>query len=97
MSFVQILEFDTRHPDEIEALMNEWHSRTETTSAVQREVVAQHHSRPGHYVAIIEFLSYEDAQRNSKLPETEKFNVQMSRLCDGTIKFSDYDVIRDRS
>ncbi|MFI9561102.1 hypothetical protein [Nonomuraea endophytica] len=97
MSFVQILEFDTKRSGEVETLMNEWRSQTMSTRTVKREVVAKHHNRPDHYVAIVEFSSYEEAQRNSKLPETDRFNAQMTKLCEGPIEFSDYDVIRDKS
>ncbi|MEV4372578.1 hypothetical protein AB0J71_36280 [Nonomuraea sp. NPDC049637] len=64
---------------------------------MQREVVAKHRDRPDHYVALVEFSSCEEAQRNSRLPETDRFNAHMVKLCDGPITFSDYDVIRDKS
>ncbi|MEV0386725.1 hypothetical protein [Nonomuraea sp. NPDC050643] len=97
MSFVQILEFDTKRAGEVESLMNEWRTQTKSTRTVKREVVARHHDRPDHYMAIVEFNSYEDAQRNNKLPETDRFNAQMTKLCEGPIEFANYDVIRDKS
>ncbi|MBO3751733.1 hypothetical protein J5X84_37155 [Streptosporangiaceae bacterium NEAU-GS5] len=97
MSFVQILEFDTKRAGEVESLMNDWRAQTGNTHTVRREVMARHHDRPNHYVAVVEFSSYEDAQRSNKLPETDQFNAQMTRLCEGPIEFSDYDVIRDKS
>ncbi|MEU5869454.1 hypothetical protein ABZ815_50410 [Nonomuraea sp. NPDC047529] len=97
MSFVQILEFNTKRAAEVESLMNEWRTQTEGKRHVQREVVAKHRDRPDHYVALVEFSSYEEAQRNSRLPETDRFNAHMVKLCEGPIKFSDYDVIRDKS
>jgi hypothetical protein len=97
MSFVQILEFDTKRAGEVESLMNEWRTQTKGTRYVKREVVAKHHDHPDHYVAIVEFSSYEEAQRNSKLPETDRFNAHMAKLCEGPIEFSNYDVIRDKS
>ncbi|WP_336207189.1 hypothetical protein [Nonomuraea sp. LPB2021202275-12-8] len=97
MSFVQILEFDTKRAGEVESLMNEWRTQTESTRTVKREVVARHRDRPDHYMAIVEFASYEEAQQNSKLPETDRFNAHMTKLCDSPITFSNYDVIRDKS
>ncbi|SEH03533.1 hypothetical protein SAMN05444920_13836 [Nonomuraea solani] len=97
MSFVQILEFNTKRAGDVETLMNEWRTQTKSTRTVKREVVAKHHTRPDHYVAIVEFASFEEAQRSSKLPETDQFNAHMAKLCDGPIEFSDYDVIRDKS
>jgi quinol monooxygenase YgiN len=97
MSFVQIMEFDTKRAGEVESLMNNWRTQTKTTRTVKREVVARHHDRPNHYVAVVEFPSYEDAQRSNKLPETDQFNAQMAQLCEGPIEVSTYDVIRDKS
>lgn len=97
MGFVQILEFDTKQVSDIESLMSEWRTETSGKSTVRHEVVARDHTRPNHYVAIVEFPSWEDAQRNSKLAETERFSAKMAKLCDGPVKFGDYDVIRDKS
>ncbi|MFG2006713.1 hypothetical protein ACGFNU_46965 [Spirillospora sp. NPDC048911] len=97
MGFVQILEFDTEQVSEIESLMSEWRTEASDKSTVRHEVVARDHTRPNHYVAIIDFPSWEDAQRNSKLAETERFSARMAKLCDGPVKFGDYDVIRDKN
>ncbi|MEV0354078.1 hypothetical protein AB0H88_50765 [Nonomuraea sp. NPDC050680] len=97
MSFVQILEFDTKRAGEVESLMNEWWTQAKGKHYVKREVVAKHRDRPDHYVAIVEFSSYDEAQNNSKLPETDRFNAHMAKLCEGPIEFSNYDVIRDKS
>ncbi|MEU7746776.1 hypothetical protein [Nonomuraea sp. NPDC049158] len=97
MSFVQILEFDTKRAGEVESLMNEWRTQAKGKHYVKREVVAKHRDRSDHYVAIVEFSSYEEAQNNSKLPETDRFNAHMAKLCEGPIEFANYDVIRDKS
>jgi steroid delta-isomerase-like uncharacterized protein len=46
-------------------------------------------------VEIVEFPSYEDAMRNSKLPETDKIFQEMVALCDEMPTFTDLDVVRD--
>ena len=97
MNFVQILEFDTKQAREVESLISEWRTETSGKNTVKHEVVARNHTRPDHYVAIVEFPSWEDAQRNNKLAETERFASKMAKLCDGPVKYGDYDVIRDKS
>ncbi|MFC4534320.1 hypothetical protein [Sphaerisporangium dianthi] len=97
MSVVQILEYDTKRAGEVETLMNEWRTQTQSKSPVKHEIVAKHHARSDHYMAILEFPTYEDAQRSNKLPETDQFTARMAELCEGTIAFVDYDVIRDKS
>ncbi|MFI8171256.1 ester cyclase [Streptomyces sp. NPDC086081] len=48
-----------------------------------------------HIVEIVEFPSYEDAMRNSGLPETDRIFREMVALCEGTPTFTDLDVVRD--
>jgi hypothetical protein len=96
MSFVQILEFDTKQAGQVDSLITEWRAETSGKNTVKHEVVARNRTRPDHYVAIVEFPSWEDAQRNSKLAETERFAEKMAKLCDGPVKYGDYDVIRDK-
>ena len=76
----EILEFDTKRAGEVESLMNEWWTQAKGKHYVKREVVAKHRDRPDHYVAIVEFSSYDEAQNNSKPPETDRFNAHMAKL-----------------
>ena len=49
-------------------------------------------SRGKSYVIVVEFPSYEDAMRNSALPETSEFAGRMMALCDGPPTFRNLDV-----
>jgi hypothetical protein len=97
MSFVQILEFDTKQSKAVESLLDEWRVDTGDRRTARHQVMARNHVAPDRYVAIVEFGSWEDAQQSSKLAETERFAAKMSELCDGPVKYGDYDVIRDQS
>jgi hypothetical protein len=46
-------------------------------------------------VQIVEFPSYDDAMRNSQLPETSAFAEKMMTLCDGEAVFRNLDVVRE--
>ena len=91
------MEFDTQKPKDIMALMKDWRSRTMGRNTMSRDMMARCHDRPNHYVAIMEFPSYEEAQRNNMMEETERFAKKMAEMCDGPIVFGDYNVIRDES
>jgi hypothetical protein len=95
--FVQIMEFDTKKPEEIMALMDEWRSGTMNRNMVTQDMMGRCQDRPNHYVAIMHFPSEKEAQRNNKMEETERFAKRMAELCDGPIVFGDYDMIRDNS
>jgi quinol monooxygenase YgiN len=94
MAFIQIIEMTTNRLDEVEALMDEWVKRTEGKRKTSHSVLAADRDRPGTYVQIVEFPSYEVAMENSNLPETAEFAEQAAKLCQGPVAFRNLDVRR---
>jgi hypothetical protein len=94
MSFVQIIEFTTSRPLEVEALFDEWRARTAGRRIARRGTFTKDRDRPDTYVHIVEFPSYADAAANSDLPETAAFAELLARLCDGPMTFRNLDVQR---
>lgn len=92
MAFVQIIEFTTTRPAEVEALVSEWRTKTAGRRTAQRGTFTQDRERPNTYVQIVEFPSYEDAMANSDLPETASFAERLGHLCDGPMLFRNLDV-----
>lgn len=88
--FVQIIEFTTSRYDEIRAFMEE---RGNEPGLAQRGMVGQDRDRPGTYINIVEFESYESAMENSNAPETQEFAAKMTELCDGPAKFYNVDIL----
>ncbi|MFD8816574.1 hypothetical protein ACFV23_35100 [Streptomyces sp. NPDC059627] len=79
MTFVQIIDFETDRIDEMKALADEMGSRLAgRENSPTRRLILRDRSRPGHYLGVIEFNSYEEAMRNSDDPETSKFAEQMA-------------------
>ena len=74
MGFVQIIEFKTDKIDEVRAMDKEWRAATEGKRTRQpRSLVVEDRDRPGTYLVVVEFPSYEAAMKNSQLPETGDF------------------------
>jgi hypothetical protein len=96
MSFVQLIEFRTTHPEQLDQLMDRWMSATEGKRTATRAVVAADHDRPDTYVEIVEFPSYEEAMRNSQLPETNDIARRMQELCESPPVFRNLDVRREQ-
>ena len=92
MAFVQIIEITTTRPDEVEALVSEWRSRTTGRRTAQRGTFTQDRDRPNTYVQIVEFASYEEAMSNSDLPETASLAERLGQLCEGPMLFRNLDV-----
>ena len=95
MKFVQLIEFTTSRYDDVNAVMDEWMAATGGRRTPTREVTGRDRDRANVYVQIVEFPSYDDAMRNSELPETAAFAQKMMAICDGPPTFRNLDVVRE--
>ncbi|ARP71864.1 ester cyclase [Streptomyces pluripotens] len=95
MTFVQLIECRTSRLDEMNRLMDDWVAQTKGRRTATHAVVGKDRSDASHIVEMVEFPSYEEAMRNSKLPETDQIFREMVALCDETPTFTDLDVVRD--
>jgi hypothetical protein len=92
VSFIQVIEFTTTRPDEVEALVREWRTQTEGRRSAQRGTFTKDREKPNTYLQIVEFPSFEDAMANSELSETARFADRLSELCEGPMTFRNLDV-----
>ena len=92
--FVQLIEFQTDQIDEFKAMVDEWLTASAEWRTADRAILTQDRDRPGTYVQIVEFPSYEAAMENSSHPETGKFAERLSGLCKGPAVFRNLDVDR---
>ncbi|MCF4139949.1 ester cyclase [Streptomyces sp. Tue 6430] len=95
MTFVQLIDCRTSRFDEMNRLMDTWVEKTRGKRTATHAVVGKDRSDASHVVEIVEFPSYEEAMRNSGLPETEKIFDDMVALCDEMPTFTDLEVVRD--
>ena len=93
MAFIQLIEITSSRVSEIEALTEEWRAQTGGQRTAVRGTLTEDRDRPGTYLQIVEFGSYEDAMANSRLPATAAFAERMAALCDGPPVFRNLDVI----
>lgn len=90
MGFVQIIEFKTSRIDEVRALVDKFDMED---SLAKGGTVTADRDRPGTYLNIVQFDSWEAAQENSNRPQTSAFAQEMAALCDGPPTFYNLDVI----
>ncbi len=92
--FVQIIEMQSSRFDEIEAVISEIRTRLDDGSPSRplRATITADRDRPGVYLNIVEFESYEAAMENSNRPETGEFAARLAKLCDAPPKFYNLDV-----
>jgi steroid delta-isomerase-like uncharacterized protein len=95
MTFVQLIDCKTTKYDDMDRLMDSWVEATKGRRTATHAVVGADRARPNHYVEIVEFPSYEEAMKNSGLPETNRIFEEMVALCEEQPTFTDLDVLRD--
>ncbi|MFD5465697.1 methyltransferase domain-containing protein [Kitasatospora sp. NPDC127059] len=95
MSFMQVIEYETTEADRVDRLMDEWLRATHGKRTAQHATIGKDRDRPSHFVQIVEFPSYEEAMKNSDLPETRHIAEEMREACDGAPRFVNLDVVRD--
>ncbi len=97
MEFIQIIEYQTSKPDEVQALGDElMAARGDDPGGAALKVVATaDRDRPGTYLTIVRFPSYEAAMENSQREDTAAMAARMAELCDGPPKFYNLDVVTE--
>jgi steroid delta-isomerase-like uncharacterized protein len=95
MTFVQIIDCKTDKVDDMSRLLDKWVEQTHGKRTATHATVATDRADTGHVVEIVEFPSYEEAMRNSNLPETDRIFQEMVALCETPPRFTDLDVVRD--
>lgn len=95
MTFVQLIDCKTSRFDEMNRLMDTWVEQTKGKRTATHSVIGKDRSDASHFIEIVEFPSYEEAMRNSKLPETDRIYQEMVAVCDAPPQFTDLDVVRD--
>ncbi|GAA4684251.1 hypothetical protein Prum_064960 [Phytohabitans rumicis] len=95
MTFVQIVDCKTDRVDDVNRLLDQWVEATQGKRTATHSIVGKDRKDAHHVVEIVEFPSYEEAMRNSNLPETNRIFEEMVALCDAPPTFTDLDVVRD--
>ncbi len=94
MPFVQVIEFQTDRVDEFDAAVEKWLSASAGWRTAARSLRTKDRDRPGTYVQIVEFPSYEAAMENSQHPETGELADRLASLCSAPPTFRNLDVER---
>ncbi|WNZ09870.1 ester cyclase [Streptomyces sp. 11x1] len=95
MTFVQVIDCRTSRIDELNRLMDSWVEATQGKRTATHSIVGRDRTDSTHVVEIVEFPSYEEAMKNSRLPETDRIFQEMVAACDQEPTFTDLDVLRD--
>jgi quinol monooxygenase YgiN len=97
MKFIQIIEYTTSKPEEAQKALDTYLAASEGKRSNSRGTTASDRDNPNVYVNVVEFPSYEAAQKNSELPETQALAEAMMKICDGPPTFRNLDVLFESS
>jgi hypothetical protein len=89
--FIQIIEYQTTQIDQIRGLAEQLEQSG--SGSAPRVSVTEDRDRPGHYLNIVEFDSYEEAMANSDSPEVSAFAAKMAALCQGPPRFVNLNLV----
>ena len=92
MRFIQFIEFETDNIDAFQAEIDKWAEESADWRTATHFTLCADRDRPGSYVHIVEFPSYEEAMKNSNDPATSEFAKEMGALLEGPPKFYNLDV-----
>lgn len=90
-AFIQIIEIRTGRIAEVRALVDEM--RASGTGTAVRGTVTEDRDRPGYYLNIVEFDSFESAMENSARPEVSQYAAGLAALCDEPPRFYNLNVV----
>ena len=97
VAFIQLIQFQTDKMEEGKKHVDAYLAATEGRRTVERSILCQDRDKPGHYVNIVFFDSYEDAMKNSEMPETGELAAKLGELSTGPQVFSNLDVVFEQS
>lgn len=91
--FVQFIEFTSSRIDDIRALSERMRAELGDALAARRSLVLEDRDRPGRYVIVVEFDSYDEAMANSASPAISSFAQEMSSMVDGAVEFRNLNLV----
>jgi hypothetical protein len=93
--FIQVIDFHTSQIDEGRKHIDEWRAQTEGRRTASRGILARDRDDDTHFFNIVFFPSYEEAMRNSEMPETQALAKELMAIGDGEPTFHNLEVVFD--
>lgn len=95
-AFVQLVEFQTSDVEELKNALAQFRAENPGVITALKTTIIEDRDRPGTYIAVNEFESYERAMEQSNHPLTSKFAELMGERMEGR-SFRNLDVRYDLS
>lgn len=94
MKFTQHIVVWTDDPDALRSLLDEWNAEDAVAApGYLGGALLAFRDKPGRYVIVAEFDSWENAQANSDRPETKAWATKLSEVITKEPKYENLDVL----
>src|SRR5579872_1761691 len=95
-SFLQLIEYRTDHPNEVEDLVTRWVDAIGAQRTASWYITTADRDHPRNFIQIVAFPNYAEAMANSGHPATTEFAAALNKICDDGIVFRNLDVIASK-
>lgn len=90
--FIQFIEFEATDIDAVAAALERFRDENPGALTASASTIAEDRDRPGTYISIVEFPSYEKAMEQQSNPATSEFSASLAKVMSGAPRFRNLDV-----
>ena len=90
--FIQFIEFEATDIDAVAATLERFRDENPGALTASASTIAEDRDRPGTYISIVEFPSYEKAMEQQSNPATSAFSASLAEIMSGAPRFRNLDV-----
>ena len=91
-AFVQFVEFEATDIDAVATALERFRDEHPGVLTASASTITEDRDRPGTYISIVEFPSYEKAMEQQSNPATSEFSASLAKVMSGPPRFRNLDV-----
>jgi len=90
--FIQFVEFEATDIDALTTELKRFQVEHPGVLTASASTITEDRDRPGTYISIVEFPSYEKAMEQQSNPATSEFSTNLAKIMSGAPRFRNLDV-----
>ena len=90
--FIQFVEFEATDIDAVATALERFRDEHPGALTASTSTITEDRDRPGTYISIVEFPSYERAMEQQSNPATSEFSANLAKIMSGPPRFRNLDV-----
>ena len=90
--FIPFVEFEATDIDAVATALERFRDEHPGALTASTSTITEDRDRPGTYISIVEFPSYERAMEQQSNPATSEFSANLAKIMSGPPRFRNLDV-----